>query len=255
MPCLCCPARLGFRTHAPSSPSHRDQRDPGIPQLPRSPPGLFPSACLGCIPVLTLPELLTVPWPRPAPGWALGSPGRHGDLARGRVGAGIQGMRCPIPKTQGAGIALRSPRTAGVSTSRGRGSPHHRRRHTRFPAASQPFCSPSSIYLIINSAITINSWGCCSHVDQSSAVVRAEQGHVSSPGGLLSPGINCSGHVCHARAGPGSLGSSGGSSLIPLDMAPVLGVTGTGGKTPLFAVFCGNGGLLSAGGWLCLVHP
>lgn len=119
-------------------------------------------------------------------------------------------MQCPITKIWGAGIAPRFFHAASTSTSYGRHSPHHCRCHTHFPAASQPFCSPSSIYLIINSAITINSWDCCSHVDQSSAVVRAEQGHVSSPRGLLSPRINGSRRVCCGCTGLWSAGTGGG---------------------------------------------
>jgi len=163
-------------------------------------------------------------------------------------------MECPIVKTRRAGITLRSPRAAGGSTSRGRGSPHHRRRHTRFPAASQPCCSPSSIYLIINLAITINSWGCCSHVDQSSAVVRAKQGHVSSPGGLLSPGINRSGYVC---CGCARLGSGGGSSLIPPAAALVLGVAGAGPKRPFLQCFpvAARCRALVAGCASCVLEP
>lgn len=223
------------------SPGHGNQRDPGIPQLLWSPPGSsHPPVQDASLCSLLLLSCCWFPgrdlhWVSEQ-GWALGSPGRRGALARGRVEAGIKGVQCPITKTQGAGITLRSPCTAGTSTSRGRGSPHHCRRHTHFPAASQPFCSPSSIYLIINSAITINSWGFCSHVDQSSAVVRAEQGHVSSPEGLLSPGINCLGHVCCGCAGQdrdqwGLLSDPCGHG------------TGTGrcwyrGKTSLFAVFC-----------------
>lgn len=249
-------------TRSAGTPSHGDQRDPGIPRLPWSPPGsshlpvrdasLCSLLLLSCcwFPGRDLRQVSEQ-------GWALGNLGRRRALARGRVEAGIQGVQCPITKTWGAGITLHSPYTAGTSTLRGRGSPHDCRHHTRFPAASQPFCSPSSIYLIINSAITINSWGCCSHVDQSSTVVRAERGHVSSPEGLLSPGINCLGHVHCGCAGPWSPGTSGGSSLIAVAMAPALGVAGTGAKhlfLQCFAVFCSDGAVLSIGGWWCLMH-
>lgn len=118
-----------------------------------------------------------------------------------------------------------------------KGLPQQHHHHTRFPAASQPFCSPSSIYLIINSAITINSWGCCSHVDQSSAVVRAEQGHVSSPGGLLSPGINCLGRVCRGCAGLWSPRTGGCSSPSPVAMARAPGVAVLGAKHPFLQYF------------------
>lgn len=259
----CSPGIPQARSAGTPSPGHGDQSDLGIPRLLWSPLGSsHPPVKDASLCSLLLVSCCQFPGQDlhrvSEQGWASGSPGRRGALARGRVEAGIQGMWCPITKTQGAGITLRSPRTVGASTLQGRGSPHHRRRHTRFPAASQPFCSPSSIYLIINSAITINSWGCCSHVDQSSTVVRAEQGHVSSPGGLLSPGINCLGHVCRGCAGPWSLGIGGGSSLIPLAMAPALGAAGTGAKHPFlqrFAVFCSNSTVLSVGGWLRAVHP
>lgn len=77
---------------------------------------------------------------------------------------------------------------------------------------------------------------------------------MSSPGGLLSPGINCLGHVCHGCAGPWSPGIGGGSSLVPRPWHWP-GSRWYRGKTSLFAVFCSNGVVLTAGGWLCLVHP
>lgn len=184
-------------------------------------------------------------------GWILGRPGRHGALARERAEAAIWGIQCSTTKTGWPSAPLAVRARAHLEE----GAPPHRRCHTRFPAASQPFCSPSSIYLIINSAITINSWGCCSHVDQSSAVVRAEQGHVSSPGGLLSPGINCSRHVCCGCTGPGhgAWGLMGAAlrSPWPWHWCQESLVQG---QNALFSLFCSSSMVLSAGGWLCLVH-
>lgn len=139
----------------------------------------------------------------------------------------------PVVGMRGAGIAP----CCGRERVARKGLPQHHHCHTRFPAASQPFCSPSSIYLIINSAITINSWGCCSHVDQSSAVVRAEQGHVSGPGGLLSPGINCSGRVCRGCAGLWSPRTGGCSSPSPVATAQAPGAAATGTKHPSLQYF------------------
>lgn len=89
------------------SPGHGDQRDPGIPQLLWSPPGSsHPPARDASLCSLWLPSCCRFPGRDlhrvSEQGWALGSLGRCGTLATGRVEGGIGGMRCPIAKNLGS---------------------------------------------------------------------------------------------------------------------------------------------------------